>query len=306
LSMKTSKLGISMKLHGKLSLLVLLIVAGCGGSGGGMPPTVNEGTGQFIDSAVEGLEYQSGSIFGLTSSDGSFQYELGSSVRFFIGDIVLGEGTPADVMSPLDIIAGSPSVNDDHVINVARFLQTLDADNDPTNGITISAFVRGQLVGKTINFAVSTSVFREDENVRAIVAELTGDPSSLVSAVNAERHLRESLGLEPMPEPVPDLSIEHLREVCRLPSFDVIVAIITEDGIIVEFDDSVFLEEADALVASFGLTWESHFPVGSGLKWGVVLVPGTRLLEGLQACLFQEQGCWKGYKLLRCCVWLIV
>jgi hypothetical protein len=203
---------------------------------------------------------------------------------------VLGEGTPADVMSPLDIIAGSPSVSDDHVLNVARFLQTLDTDNDPTNGITISAFARQQAAGKTITFNVTAADFAASGNVQTIVAELTasnnGGPQTLISANEAEAHLRESLGMEPMPEPepepVPDLSLAHLLEVCRPPSGDVIIAIYTEDGIIVEFNDSVFLEEANALVAYYGLTWESHFPVGEGLKWGVVLVPGTRLLEGLQ------------------------
>ncbi len=275
-----------MKMHGKLSLLLMLALTGCGNQGGGSPTTVDTGTGQFIDSAVEGLGYQSGNILGLTSSDGSFQFEQALTIRFFIGDIMLGEGIPADVMSPLDIVAGSSDVSDDHVLNVARFLQTLDTDNDPTNGITISAFVRQQAMGKTVDFGVSTAEFGASGNVQVIVAELTASnnsgPQSLVSAAAAEAHLRESLGMEPMPEPVPDLSLAHLLELCRPPSGDILISIYTENGIIVEFNDSVLLAEANALVEYYELTWESHFPVDGGLKWGVVLVPGTRLLEGLQ------------------------
>ncbi len=270
-----------MKLHGKLSLLVLLIIAGCGGSGGGMPPTANEGTGQFIDSAVEGLEYQSGSIRGLTSSDGSFQYEQGSSVRFFIGDIVLGEGTPADVMSPLDIVAGSPGVTDDHVLNVARFLQTLDTDNNPSNGITITPLARMQAVGE-INFAVSSAKFEIDSSVLRIVAVMTegnvGGSQSLVSIADAEAHLRESLGMEPMPKPA--LTLAELREVCWEPTTTELTGDYKEGEVEVKFDPSISPDEVTTLMTSYNLSWDGAFYLMfSDGSWGSVSVPVGRELD---------------------------
>lgn len=264
-----------MKLHGKLSLLVLLIIAGCGGSGGDMPPTVNEGTGQFIDSAVEGLEYQSGSIRDLTSSDGSFRFEQGSSIRFFIGDIVLGEGTPSDVMSPLNIVAGSPGVTDDHVLNIARFLQTLDTDNDPTNGITISAFARQQAIGKTIDFNVTAAEFAANGNVQTVVSLLTasndGGPQLLVSADEAEAHLRESLGMEPMPEP--NMTWAELREVCWEPQTTAITDEYKSGEVMVGFIDTINQEEARFLFMTYGLNLTSYYASSTGWVSTSVAVP---------------------------------
>ena len=47
--------------------------------------------GQFVDAPVQGLYYESGTLSGFTDRDGRFQYEEGGEVRFFIGDIPLGE-----------------------------------------------------------------------------------------------------------------------------------------------------------------------------------------------------------------------
>ena len=44
--------------------------------------------GNFVDAPVEGVNYESGSLAGITGRNGEFQYEVGNSIRFFIGDII--------------------------------------------------------------------------------------------------------------------------------------------------------------------------------------------------------------------------
>lgn len=266
-----------MKAQRKWLFVLALALVGCENSGSdpSAPIDVDEGVGQFIDSAVGGLEYQSGSIRGLTSADGSFRFEQGANIRFFIGDIILGEGLPADVMSPLDIVGVTSVVTDDHVLNIARFLQTLDTDNDPTNGISISVFMQTQAVGNTIDFNVTGAEFAANGNVQTIIAELTASnddgPQSLVSAQDAEAHLRDSLGLEPMIPP--GLTLEELQEVCN----PVVVPVITEPfasgQVWVSFDPSISLAEINTLVAAFGLSRDTTYDLTTLRPSRIIYVP---------------------------------
>ena len=57
--------------------------------GGGLIVVINDG--QLVDGPVQGVRYESGSLTGFTGSDGEFQYEEGNTIRFSIGEIVLGE-----------------------------------------------------------------------------------------------------------------------------------------------------------------------------------------------------------------------
>ena len=42
--------------------------------------------GQLIDAPVQGVRYESGTLAGITGNSGEFRYEVGNTVRFFIGD----------------------------------------------------------------------------------------------------------------------------------------------------------------------------------------------------------------------------
>jgi hypothetical protein len=88
--------------------------------------------GHFIDSPVVGLGYHGPTQKGVTASGqsdggGGFLFFPGEIIEFSVGDIVLGEGTAAKKVSPLDLFHGA-DINDPRVIDVARILQTLDAD----------------------------------------------------------------------------------------------------------------------------------------------------------------------------------
>ena len=93
-------------------------------------------TGVFVDSAVAGISYQTtpGNFSGVTSPTGQYQYAEGDSVVFSIGAISLPSVTAKGVVTPVDM-KGTGS--DQVVTNIAVLLQSLDADGDPSNGISI-------------------------------------------------------------------------------------------------------------------------------------------------------------------------
>lgn len=146
-------------------------------------------TGQFVDSPVGGLEYlrsNKGAELYLTNDNGEFQYQEGETVTFRIGQLTLGSAKGGATISPRDIASEAGS------INVARVLQTLDDDGDPTNGITISADVRSKAATVTTPRHIG-----ETSNLDEIADEITNlsadENLSLVSEEQAKAHLDETL-----------------------------------------------------------------------------------------------------------------
>ena len=81
--------------------------------------------GNFVDAPVEGVNYESGSLAGITGRNGEFQYEVGNSIRFFIGDINLGWAVKGkSLITPLDLVTDGTTATP-AVINIARLLQSL-------------------------------------------------------------------------------------------------------------------------------------------------------------------------------------
>ena len=178
-------------------VFALALLSACGGGGGGSGGgDVASLSGQFIDSSVEGVSYVAGGISGTTNANGRFSYRSGNNLTLSIGDIELGNGVARGVFTPLTLLDTADPSNAT-VVNIASFLQTLDDDGDPDNGILITQSVRTAAIGKTIDFAQSTTDFANDGNVQTVVAELTAlttaGARTLVSAAAAEAHLRSTL-----------------------------------------------------------------------------------------------------------------
>ena len=189
-----------MKIQLLLPLIIssFLLLSACSGGGSDNFP-VNSATqsGVFIDSHVEGISYVSATLSGTTDADGTFNYETNESVTFSIGDITLGSASGAAVITPVDLVSGATSETDPVVTNIARFLQTLDDDGNPDNGIMISSAVTNLAAGKSIDFTLSASDFENNGNVQTVIAELTAPTSagarSLVTATQAQAHMNGSL-----------------------------------------------------------------------------------------------------------------
>lgn len=174
-------------------------LAACGGgSSGGSgsetppndpPPSEPDMTGQFVDSPVGGLEYvrsNKGAEVYLTNDEGEFNYQENETVTFKIGQLTLGSTEGNAIISPRNLAQETGATN------VARVLQTLDEDGDPTNGITISAEVRSKAAkaAQSRNIGETTNLDEISEEITSLASDTS---APLVSAEDAEAHLEETL-----------------------------------------------------------------------------------------------------------------
>ena len=166
-------------------------------------------TGRFIDSPVEGLRYNSfypliadacASHFGTTNSNGEFLYEPENNVLFsFCPACTPFASFPAQaIVTPADIVDAAWSIEDKGRTfrNLLRFIQTLDVDGDPNNGIRLATipaavYYEAYPVGGTIMyidvFDVDESEFETDDAILTIIGRVT-NTSILVDAQTAEEH----------------------------------------------------------------------------------------------------------------------
>lgn len=175
-----------------LSVSFLLMTA-CGGGGGSSALSSGSSlsSGQFLDSFVEGLRYVTETQEGLTDENGRFFYKPGETVSFYIGDILLGSTSPKTLVTPIDLIPGASSSSDTAVSNLLRFLQALDDNGDPSDGILISEFVFAQAQGQSLDFSLSQAMF--ESNAEALLSMLTsGAVLSLVDISDAIDHFEQS------------------------------------------------------------------------------------------------------------------
>ncbi len=187
--------------YGSWGLFAIVALAACGGGGssnGGGGPAPSLDTGVFVDAPVEGLEfaaYDAGGALlesGVTNSAGEFHYSPGGTVTFSLaqGVLELGSAPGAVVVSPADLVdhAGA-TVSGPHTVlrNLLRFLQTLDADGDPMNGISIpdipasiasSQFPDGFDIQR---FAVPEQTFGSDVGILALVSAVSGQTDPLLT-----------------------------------------------------------------------------------------------------------------------------
>ncbi|GAA4325576.1 hypothetical protein GCM10023115_40270 [Pontixanthobacter gangjinensis] len=163
--------------------------------------------GVFIDSPVSGLRYETETHSGYTDENGKFDYEEGETVTFFVGDIKLGSAPAAEEISPISIASTlDADINTLEVQNIAAFLQSLDEDGNPENGIQISQEVSNAISGTEIDFTQPLIQIMGE-----IILELfqtTGISLKAAYPQEAATHLAGSLGLNF--EPVPSFAFNFL------------------------------------------------------------------------------------------------
>ena len=173
-----------IKIIGLVSALTLL--SSCGGGDdddADTPAPPVPITGKFLDSPVEGLTYQSGSNPpGKTDANGTFVYHRGKSLTFTVGGVEVGTlPDGAAVITPIDFGLAAT--------NIARFLQTLDTDSDPSNGIDITAAAVA-----LIDTPLDDSVFLSDttsfeRDIGPVLEVVFGSGAFLVDEATALAHL---------------------------------------------------------------------------------------------------------------------
>ena len=134
-----------------------LLVA-CGDDNDTLPVAAST-TGVFLDAAVEGLDYTAGTgAKAVTGSLGNFVCKGSETVSFSVAGIALGAAPCSAVITPLSL-TGSTDASDSRVVNRLVFLQLLDEDGDPSNGIKLTPAVKTLLAGRTLDFNLAPAAF---------------------------------------------------------------------------------------------------------------------------------------------------
>ena len=140
------------------AVLAAISLAACRGGGDPPPPAPADPVGVFVDAPVQGLDYRSanGIRVGVTNADGEFSYGDGEFVLFSLGGIQLGQALGAAVVLPRDLGGRQ------FAVNLTRFLLTLDANQDASDGIQLSDEVRSAAASQTVSarqFDASDAIF---------------------------------------------------------------------------------------------------------------------------------------------------
>lgn len=175
----------------------VLVLSGCGGGGSSDRPAKEQATAgkaYFVDSAVTGLRYKCGNgSFKLTGELGLLSCNVGQTVSFYIGDILLGKAKMASTtgfITPLTLATEGETVDENKMSNIARFLISLDSDSNPGNGIQIDPAVHLN-TGLVLDFSLTGDSF--ESSVGPVLAALSeavdGEDFLLVSEADAMDHL---------------------------------------------------------------------------------------------------------------------
>lgn len=170
-----------------LSVVTIGLLVGCGSNTDGSG--VETGTGYYIDSAVQGIEYKCGQQEGNTSADGKFTFEVGKDCSFSVTGVPL-RTTKAD-----DLVDGVKVLEDDD--NVARFLQSIDNDNNASNGIQIDSAIL-EVLTQALADHNSTGKVPTDTALDGVVTRVKDDVPTFEGRVKtpeeAAAHFAETLG----------------------------------------------------------------------------------------------------------------
>ena len=198
-----------------VSAVLLVGLNACGSGGGG-----ESLTGQFAGTPISGLRYTTASQSGTTSASGEFRYRAGETVSFYVGDILVGQTAGAATITPFDLVGMSPATDPlaiarlrrdthgatvtsaDRLVSIAVFLQTLDEDGDPANGIQIPAAMHGIAAAASLSFHRKWYDFFEASRFRLLLGRarsqgVWGGVRAIRKPPQAMSALYAGLGLSP-------------------------------------------------------------------------------------------------------------
>ncbi|MCP5328941.1 MAG: CocE/NonD family hydrolase [Steroidobacteraceae bacterium] len=163
---------------------------------------------------ISGLRYQTPRHAGVTSDRGEFTYEPGERIAFLVGGQALGSAVGAPRLTLADLISrvdGNPGkLMDPGLTNVARFLCTLDRDDNLDTGVQIPPQVHDIIGRRRIDFrhdvdfagvqADPVAAFAADPVVVGILADLDragvfagAKPRTVCSPAAARNQVRRNI-----------------------------------------------------------------------------------------------------------------
>ena len=180
-------------------LLLVFIFTGCikdssdSEKQGDSPNDIQNSTmlkGKFIDSVVGGLEYYTNTQSGVTNKDGEYNYIDGEEITFHTGGIIYGTTKAKPIVTPIDLVKESNSTQHTKVVKIAQFLQSLDKDGNPNNGIEIIDEAKNKFADKNLDFDLD----RQEFHKKAIeVLKTLNKPTNLVVKDIALNHFNNSI-----------------------------------------------------------------------------------------------------------------
>jgi hypothetical protein len=174
-------------LHSLASFALASLLSACGGGSDDTTPVNSDvQTGQFLDSAVEGLSYQTPSQLGTTDATGSFKYKAGETVAFNMYGSPLSSSIAHSTLTPSD--TGAEETNLDTIVNQLRFLQTVDTNNNPADGIKLPS-ITGVF---DVDFKQRIEDFERDAKVLQFLTTYASG-RALVSVQAAVEHFNNSI-----------------------------------------------------------------------------------------------------------------
>ncbi|OUS30899.1 hypothetical protein A9Q99_05150 [Gammaproteobacteria bacterium 45_16_T64] len=177
--------------HLLTTICMTFYLSACGGGGGGSSSGTDESTGLtgvIFDSPIGNMAYDSGTHQGVTNADGEYLYEEGESVVFSLGNYTFSGVSGKSVLSIIDLL-GDEDINED-TVNLARFLQSIDSEDDDDSTIQLPDLSDLDLSG--LDFALSESDFEASPEVQETLEEKT-TRTELIAASEALDHLVDNI-----------------------------------------------------------------------------------------------------------------
>ena len=156
-------------------------------------------SGRFGELPTQGVSYASGALSGTTDSRGVFRYAAGKTVRFFIGEVALGEPVMGKAVITTQDLVPDGATNTPAAINISRLLLSLDVQPDD-DAITIPEAVRTAAVSSNpdASSAIEFMDFADDpafaNAASQLLAVLTSDypfTATLVDGATAQERMRQ-------------------------------------------------------------------------------------------------------------------
>jgi len=158
-------MGINIKKYSLIFGIVALVgFGGCGDDDNDSYSSTSDdlGVGYYLDSAVEGVDYICGSQSGTTDVNGKFLFEQDKNCTFKVADINLRTIDSTELFNDIQIVEDN--------ITVAAFLQTIDADGNASNGITIKEEFKDTIQDMIDSGELNTSI--DSVNLSTLQSEL--------------------------------------------------------------------------------------------------------------------------------------
>lgn len=139
------------------------------------------GTGYYVDSAVDGISYICGSSSGVTDVNGTFIFEEGQDCLFSVAGVTLRTTKAKDLKDGQKIVEDS--------FEVARFLQSIDIDGTPENGIQITT----ETIDAIIKALEENNIKAEvpvDNQLEVILTSVENDVEEFKGRVKTEEEVK--------------------------------------------------------------------------------------------------------------------